>query len=131
MPLILIPLLKMTGYAEVIEEISKVLIVLFFILNPVRNSISNGVKLPSYKMQIFVGIAFGLLFGLSESIFYMNNIFQLGNFGVFWQRLLWTVPMHIVTTLIILLPALVNKWLIILGLAGSIAVHLLFNNFVA
>jgi len=120
LPLILIPLIKFTGYSEIIEEIVKALVVLFLIF-----------KLPTGKSQILGGIAFGFLFGVSENIFYLNNIFQLGDFSVFWQRFIWTVPMHIITVLIMVLAGLAGKKWIVLGLAGAIILHTLFNGIVA
>ena len=120
LPLFLIPLIKFTGYSEIIEEIAKALIILFVIL-----------KLPSRKARIFAGVAFGFLFGASENIFYLNNIFQLGNFNIFWQRFLWTVPMHIITVLVMVFAGLTRKWFLIFGLAGAIILHTLFNGIVA
>lgn len=131
LPVFLISLVKFTGYSEIVEEIAKALVVLFLILAPYRTCSGAGLKLSSHKAQIFAGAIFGFLFGLSENIFYLNNIFQLGDFSIFWQRFLWTVPMHIITVLIILLPALKNKKLIILGLVGAIILHALFNGIVA
>ena len=142
LPLLLIPLIKFIGYfypasnlfwcgAEIIEEIAKALIVLFLIL-----------ALPSLKQKIGAGILFGFLFGVSENFLYLNNIFRLGNFSTFWQRFLWTVPMHIITVLIMVFAGLAGKkvypaqkffgagW-IILGLAGAIVLHTLFNGIVA
>ena len=116
LPLLLIPLVKFTGYSEIVEEIAKALVVLFLIL-----------QLRTHKQQILAGIAFGLLFGVSENIFYLNNIFQLGDFSIFWQRFLWTVPMHIITVLVILFAGLIGKKWIILGLSGAIILHILFN----
>ena len=119
LPLLLIPLVRFTGYSEIVEEIAKALVVLFLIL-----------KLPSYKAQIFVGIGFGFLFGLSENMFYLNNIFQLGDFSIFWQRFLWTVPMHTITVLVMVFAGLAGKKWIILGLVGAIILHVLFNSLV-
>ncbi|HDH31488.1 MAG TPA: PrsW family intramembrane metalloprotease [Candidatus Wolfebacteria bacterium] len=120
LPLILIPVVKLTGFSEIIEEISKALAVLFLIF-----------RFSTLKQKIKAGILFGFLFGLSESIFYLNNIFQVGDFSIFWQRFLWTVPMHIITVLVILLPAFKNRKMIILGIIGAIIIHLLFNNLIA
>ncbi|MEA3399224.1 MAG: PrsW family glutamic-type intramembrane protease [Patescibacteria group bacterium] len=116
LPLLLISLIKFTGYSEIIEEIVKVLVVLFLIL-----------KLPTWKAQIFGGIIFGLLFSVSENIFYLNNIFQLGDFSIFWQRFLWTTPMHIITVLVMVFAGLAGKRWIVLGLGGAIILHVLFN----
>ncbi len=119
LPLLLIPLIKFTGHSEIVEEIAKALIVLFLIL-----------QLQTHKQQILAGIAFGFLFGVSENFFYLNNIFQLGDFSIFWQRFLWTVPMHIITVLVMVLTGLAKKWVFILGLAGAIILHILFNGIV-
>ena len=89
LPVFLIFIIRFTGYSEIVEEIAKALVVLFLILN-----------FPSLKQKIGAGILFGFLFGLSENSFYLNQIFQLGDFSVFWQRFLWTVPMHIITVLV-------------------------------
>lgn len=130
LPLLLIPLIKFTGHSEIVEEIAKALIVLFLIL-----------QLQTHKQQILDGIAFGFLFSLSENFFYLNNIFQLGDFSIFWQRFLWTVPMHIIMVLVMVFAGLAGKkvypaqkffgtgW-IILGLAGAIILHTLFNRIV-
>ena len=119
LPLILVTVVKQTGFTEIFEEILKALVVFFLIL-----------KLTSFKESIRIGILFGFLFGVSETFLYFNNICQLGDFNVFWQRVFLTVPMHIITVLIILLPSLKSKKNIIWGTLGSIAVHLLFNRFI-
>jgi len=77
LPVILIFIVRFTGYSEIVEEIAKALVVLFLILN-----------FPALKQKIGAGILFGFLFGLSENFFYLNQIFQLGDFSVFWQRFL-------------------------------------------
>jgi len=74
LPLILIPIVQIAGFTEMIEESAKAIIVLFLILN-----------FPTTRQKILAGISFGFLFGLSENIFYLSNIFQLGNFSIFWQ----------------------------------------------
>ena len=119
LPLILIPVVKFTGYSEVIEEIAKALIILLLIL-----------KIPSHKKQILVGILFGLFFGISENFLYLNQIFQLGDLSVFWQRFIYTVPMHIITVLIMLFTGISKKWLLIFGLICAIILHIIFNSFV-
>lgn len=120
-PFILIILEKMLlPYPVFVEEIVKVLVIFFLILN-----------LPEIKYKIMAGLLFGFLFGLSENIFYLTNIIDSGEIIYFWQRMILVTPMHITTTLIILLPALKSKWFIIFGLAGAIALHTLFNGIVA
>ena len=119
LPLILLPVIKITGFSEIVEEIAKALVVLFLIL-----------KLPTWKLQILGGIAFGFLFGMSENFFYLNNIFQLGDFSIFWQRFIWIIPMHIITVLVMVFAGLARKWFLIFGLAGAIVLHILFNGIV-
>ena len=116
LPVVLIPIVQFTGYSEIIEEVAKALVVLFLLL-----------KLSNNKERIFAGFLFGFLFGLSESLFYLNNIFQIGDFSVFWQRFIWTIPMHIITVLVILFSGLAGKKWIIFGLGGAVALHILFN----
>lgn len=119
LPAFLIFIVRFTGYSEIVEEIAKALVVLFLILN-----------FPSLKQKIGAGILFGFLFGLSENFFYLNQIFQLGDFSVFWQRFLWTVPMHIITVLVMVFAGSVKKWVLIFGLTGAIILHALFNGIV-
>lgn len=119
LPLFLIPTVKIVGYSEITEEIAKALVIFFIVLG-----------FSSFNRKIGGVIVFGFLFALSESIFYLNNIFQLGDFSVFWQRLILTTPLHIITALVILLPALKNKFFILIGLFAAIAIHLLFNSFI-
>jgi hypothetical protein len=106
-------------YPVFIEEITKALVIFFLILN-----------LPGIKYKIAAGLLFGFLFGLSESIFYLVNFIAANNLIVFWQRFLWTVPMHIITVLLMVFAGLAKKWFIIFGLAGALILHFLFNNFV-
>ena len=117
LPLILIPIVQIAGFTEMIEEAAKAIIVLFLILN-----------FPTTRQKILAGISFGFLFGLSENIFYLSNIFQLGDFSVFVQRFLWAVPMHIITVLVMVFAGLARRWFLIFGLAGAIILHVLFNN---
>jgi len=106
-------------YPVFIEEVTKALVVFFLIL-----------QLPGRKLKILAGLLFGFFFGLSENIFYLVNIIENGVIKIFWQRMFFVTPMHIITTLIILLPTLKNRWFIIFGLAGAIILHALFNSIV-
>lgn len=120
LPIVLIPVVRLTGYSEVFEEAAKALVVLFVILN-----------MPTHKTQILAGIGFGFLFGLSENILYLNQIFQLGDLRVFGERFLWTAPMHVLTTLVILFSGLAGKKFIVLGFMGAAILHAMFNFLVA
>ncbi len=120
LPFILLPIIKATGFSEFIEELAKLLIILFLVL-----------RLPNTKTKILGGLLFGFLFGLSESILYLNNIIQIGDFSIFWQRIYITIPLHIITVIVILLPALKNKKLILIGYVGAVAIHYLFNYWIS
>lgn len=120
LPLVLIPIAKLTGHSEILEEIAKALVVIFLIL-----------KLPNFKTKIITAIIFGLFFGLSENLLYLSQFIQQGNLSPFWQRFDLTVPMHVLTVLIIFFLANFKKALALLGLILAIAVHLLFNYFVS
>lgn len=119
-PFFIIPIVKIVGYSEIIEEGSKALVVIFVLNN--FNSLIKRVKNV---------VLFSFLFGLSESLFYLNYACQLSNMNIFWQRIILTVPMHIITALIILFSALKDKKTIILGIIVSLIIHLSFNSFVS
>jgi len=116
LPLLLIPIVQFTGYSELFEEVAKALVVLACIL-----------KLPSNKDRIKGGLTFGFLFGLSESIFYLNNMFQAGNVYLFWQRIALTVPMHMVTMLVMVYFGSLGKKYLVIGVIAASLLHLAFN----
>jgi len=116
LPVILIPLIKFSNYSEVVEEIAKVLVVIFLIF-----------KLPTFSIQVLAGVGFGFLFGLSENLLYLNQIFQLGDFSIVFHRFFWVVPMHIITMLIMIFTGSAKRWFLIFGFAGALILHLLFN----
>ncbi len=120
LPAIIIVIVKFTGYSEVVEEIAKATIVLFLISN-----------LKTYRLEVIFAILFGFLFGLSENIFYFNQILQSGNMDTFWQRFIWTIPMHIFTVLIMTLTATGRKWFLFFGILAAIVVHIIFNVIIA
>ena len=84
----------------------------------------------SIKTKIKAGILFGFLFALSENIFYLNNILQLGDFSIFWQRFLLPMPMHIITVLLIVFAGLKKKWFLIFGFIGAVLLHVLYNSWI-
>lgn len=119
LPIVLIFIINFTGQSEIIEEIGKVLVILFIIL---RN--------PSWKIRLEGAVVFGLLFGLSENMFYLINFLGTENYHIFLLRFITTIPIHIVTVLIIFIFTEIKKYFWIFGLILSILVHLLFNLFV-
>lgn len=118
LPFILIILEKtILPYPAFVEEIAKALVIFFLILN-----------LPGTKYKIATGVLFGFIFGLSENIFYLTNVIENGNLNYFWQRMISVMPMHIITVLMMVFVGSVRKWFLILGLAGAIILHTLFNS---
>lgn len=116
LPIILISIINFTGQSEIIEEIGKALVV-FFIIS--RNL--------SWKLRLEGAVVFGVLFGLSENIFYLINFLGSEDYYIFLLRFITTLPMHIVTVLIIFIFTEIKKYFWILGLTLSILIHFLFN----
>lgn len=116
LPILLLPVVAATGFSEVVEETAKALCILFLIL-----------KIPGRARQLVVGGAFGFLFGISENVLYLNQLFQAGTLATFWERLFWTVPMHVVTAVLIAAAGSWGKKFLPLGWAAAVGVHLLFN----
>lgn len=119
LPLLLFPIIALVGYSEIIEEIAKACVVFFLVF-----------KLPHTRHKISAGILFGFLFGLSESVFYLANIVPAGDFSIFWQRMIWTVPMHMTTVLIIVFSGMKDRTYVLVGTVVATIVHLLYNSVV-
>lgn len=119
LPMVLVPIIRLTGYSEVVEEVAMALVVIFLIL-----------KLPTHRTQIIGAIAFGFLFGLSENFLYLSQILQHGNINMFWLRFIFTVPMHMTTILVLVFSGMAGRWFLIFGLFGAITLHILFNTVV-
>ncbi len=117
-PFIVWPIELILPYPHIIEELAKAVLV-FTLLN-----------LPKHLTKIKLAILIGVLFAFSESVLYLFNIQLVGDVQTYFVRLLITVPLHVITTLIILLPALKNKKLIIVGVIFASLVHYLFNLYI-
>jgi hypothetical protein len=73
-----------------------------------------------------------IAFALSESFLYLSTDAISGNLTSFLQRLLFTVPMHIATFLVLFYGCRSNKPMIRLTLlVSSMAIHYYFNRFLA
>ncbi len=117
-PFVVWPIELILPYPYIIEELAKAILV-FTLLN-----------LPERLTKIKLAILIGVLFAFSESVLYLFNIQLVGNIQTYFIRLLVTIPLHVITTLIILLPALKNKKLIIVGVIFASLVHYLFNLYI-
>jgi RsiW-degrading membrane proteinase PrsW (M82 family) len=117
-PFVVWPIELILPYPHIIEELAKAILV-FTLLN-----------LPERLTKIKLAILIGVLFAFSESVLYLFNIQLVGSIQTYFVRLLVTIPLHVITTLIILLPALKNKKLIIVGAIFASFVHYLFNYYI-
>lgn len=114
-PVVLIPIEKIFPYPCIIEEIVKVIFVLFILC------------LPSKNFQIKLAIFIAFLFAFSENFFYLSNFVTSENTSLFFQRFVLTGALHISTVLIILIPAQKYRPLIFPAAILAIFVHYIYN----
>ena len=117
-PFVVWPIELILPYPHVVEELVKAFLVYTLL------------DLPDRLTKIKLAILIGVLFAFSESVLFLFNIQMVGNIQTYFVRLLVTIPLHVVTTLIILLPALKNKKLIIVGVILASLVHYFFNYYI-
>lgn len=115
-PFIVWPIELFFPYPYIVEEVFKAVLIYYILKSQTDGAI---------KVQLTISV--GFLFAFSETVFYIWNLFLVGNASLLFQRLLITTPLHIFTCLLILLPALYNKKLIALGLLLAIITHYFFN----
>lgn len=113
LPFMLWPVEWLLPYPAFIEETAKLVIVVWV----VRNT-------PS-KMQTAMVLGCGILFAASETLLYIVNAAQYGNLAVLGWRLILTVPMHVLTFMILLWAVKVRLWWA--GLALAMLIHWGFN----
>ena len=116
LPILLIFTINFTGYSVLYEELCKTIVIFYLIL-----------RFNETNVQYINTFIFGLLFGLSESFLYLINILQIGNYDFFLTRLYITIPMHIITSLVVLYFARLSKKMIIVGFLLSLILHYTFN----
>jgi len=71
---------------------------------------------------------FGFIFGFSESVLYLINIYKLGSLSHFWFRFPTAVLMHISTMLV--LRYFQNKKLLLVGFILAVFIHWFYNGLV-
>jgi hypothetical protein len=120
LPYIIWPIEQFLPYPHIVEELAKGLLVYFLVNEKLSRS-----------AILVVSLFMGLFFALTESVFYIANIWLVGNVNTFIIRLLLTIPLHSLTTLAIALPSSFNKKLIIIGVAMAILIHFFYNRFIA
>lgn len=115
-PFIIWPVEQFFPRPHIVEELAKALILLPFV----------GSEF-SKKKKLALALLAGVLFGFSESIFYIGNILTEGNPGTYLTRLLLTIPLHGFTYLVIAGSGAINKKLMIAGFLISVVIHYYFN----
>lgn len=111
-PFFVWPVEMLLPYPHIVEEIVKLLLV----AKPAKDG--GGWLL---------GAGIGFLFALSETMLYVVNAIILGNFGVLGMRLLLTVPMHVLTTILIYLGVRKGGLGTMVGLGLGMGLHWTFN----
>jgi len=114
-PLFLLPVEKIFPYPWLIEELFKLAIVWLILKSK-----------PGEKC-LFLAIFAGLLFAFSETIFYLTNIFVLGNLWLAPKRLFLTSFLHTGTIFLITVFGKRGNWWWVVGFLGAVWLHWLFN----
>jgi RsiW-degrading membrane proteinase PrsW (M82 family) len=118
-PYLLWPVELFLPYPYIVEEIAKAILVL--ILLRIEDD---------RKTQIYVALGIGACFAFTESVFYIFNISLVGSIYTYFLRLLLTIPLHSITTLIIFLVTTMNqdkKRYLVTGVFIAGVIHFLFN----
>ena len=114
-PFVVWPIEFLFPYPFVVEEVIKAVIVS---LVPRNIALTKG---------LLIMVLSGILFTLTESIFYLFNISAGGDFLTRW---LLTVALHSGTFVLIYLPVRKSPRLTVVGLLGAIVVHYIYNQLV-
>ncbi len=115
-PFLLWPVEILFPYPHFLEEVLKLVLILLIL------KISE-----SATKKIILAASAGALFAFSESILFFLLIFQIGQPGLFFQRLAFTIPLHVLTLLLMLLPGLKKKELTFVGFLLAVILHYGYN----
>lgn len=120
LPWFLLPLEKIFPMPHLIEELTKLLIVIAVLQKEKR------------KRQDFFSsiIIFSLAFSLSESLLYLNNIFLIGEKDLFLIRLITTSILHLFTTALMYFFGKINRFFLIIGFILAVLIHFYYNQFI-
>ncbi|TSC65943.1 MAG: hypothetical protein CEO21_294 [Microgenomates group bacterium Gr01-1014_80] len=137
-PFILWPIEIFFPYPHIVEELTKALLISLLLKSQADTfqvhsadtwKVTSGYILSPSRWPIVYGsILIGFLFALSETILYMFNI---NGPQTLFLRFALTMPMHIITSLVILGLALINKKLIFMGIVAAATIHYYYNLAVA
>ena len=102
-------------YPWLIEELFKLLLVSYVVLRVRGDRVLRLILLC------------GLIFGLSETILYLFNVFRDSNEWAIVMRLVLTVPMHTLTFYVLYLGVSRGKVMAMICFGLALAIHWLFN----
>ena len=88
------------------------------------------IRMVERPLQWRIAALFGLLFALSESVFYIFNILLVGTSITYFERLALTIPLHAGTMVLILLFGQKKREFIPIGVLIAVIIHYYFNLFV-
>lgn len=111
-PFVLVLILRLLPLGILLEEVFKGVLVMWLAKSDRRAS-------------LLAAMGIGLAYGFSELVLFSLTYWPAGVYLASLWRLLLTIPMHGVTTMLWLLGA--RKGKVWLGAAAAVAVHLLFN----
>ncbi len=115
-PFFIWPIEQILPYPYLVEELFKALAILFLPLKQLERN--TAIKL---------AVVFGFLFAFSESVFYFINILSTGSPENLFLRNVFTMPLHVLTTLVLMLAAKKGLKTLIAGLGVAILIHYFFN----
>jgi len=117
-PLFLLPIEKLYPFPYLLEELVKLIIV---------EAIINAEKKIKDNFVVWVILA-GVLFTISESVFYLTNILANGNLILLPKRLILTGTLHLGTILLLYVFLKKNLFWAIVGLSSTILIHYFYNS---
>lgn len=120
-PLLLISIENVLPYPYLIEELAKLLIVMVILHQEKQFN----------RKFFYIALLAGVLFALSESVFYLINIFALGDVSLFPKRLLATGVLHAGTIMLMYYGGRRNRAGLFLALLLSMVIHFGYNAWVA
>lgn len=116
-PLPLLVIEQFLPYPFVLEETFKLIAVVVLLTIPHQNK----------RNLLPVAVLCGLLFAVSESIFYLLNLLPLQMYNLFWQRLLITGILHSLTIGIIFICGKRGTLWLLGGFILAILIHYFYN----
>ena len=116
LPFLLFPVEVLFPFPFIVEEVAKLLIVVFVIKS--TSKFDSGLKTIA---------ASSIMLTLSESFFYFPNIYMVGNVATIFKRIALAGTMHTVTFLLLYVMIRKSKYLAPIALLMASIIHYLYN----